>query len=341
MQYVSFMLALGLAYNISNTAYAEPSKEVSVDVAKLKQDYKRPTEIPYLPDNAYSKEREILGKNLFFDPRLSGSNSISCATCHNPSFAWGDGLAKGVGHGHKQLGRRTPTILNLAWTEKMMWDGRFTHLEGQALGPIGSEAEMNMLVAELANKIKAVEGYRELFKAAYPNEEISNELIAKALAVYERGVVSGEAPFDKWISGDEKAITEEAKRGFALFNSKARCNACHSGWRFTDDSFHDIGIKDKDIGRGKYLKLKSQQHAFKTPGLRSITLRGPYMHNGQEKDLAAVIEFYNRGGDVKRASLSDSIKPLGLTASEKKDLEEFLKTLTGGDKPVELPVLPR
>lgn len=189
--------------------------------------------------------------------------------------------------------------------------------------------------------MKAIEGYRELFKVAYPKEEISNELIAKALAVYERGVVSGPAPFDKWIEGTESAISEEAKKGFVLFNTKAKCSACHSGWRFTDDSFHDIGIKDKDIGRGKFLKLKSQQHAFKTPGLRSITLRGPYMHNGQEKTLADVIEFYNKGGNVKRDSLSESIKPLGLTASEKNDLEAFLKTLTGNDKPVDLPILPR
>lgn len=323
--------------NISTVLAADSD----VDIKKLKENFKRPTEINYLSDNAYTKEREILGKNLFFDPRLSGSNSISCATCHNPSFAWGDGLAKGVGHGHKQLGRRTPTILNLAWTEKMMWDGRFTHLEGQALGPIGSEAEMNMLVTELANKIKNVEGYKELFKAAYPGQQISNELIAKALAVYERGIVSGPAPFDKWIDGDEKAISEDAKKGFVIFNTKANCVACHSGWRFTDDSFHDIGIKDDDIGRGKYLKLTSQQHAFKTPGLRSITLRGPYMHNGQESTLTQVIDFYVRGGDVKRESLSDSIKPFKITNQEKKQIEAFMKTLTGGDKPVEFPILPR
>ena len=331
---------MGLIIIISNSIYATDASENKVE-AKVKESYKRPVEIPYLPDNAYTKEREILGKNLFFDPRLSGSNSISCATCHNPSFAWGDGLAKGMGHGHKQLGRRTPTILNLAWTEKMMWDGRFSYLEGQALGPIGSEAEMNMLMAELAKKIKNIEGYRELFKAAYPGQEITNELIAKGLAVYERGVVSGTAPFDNWLAGDEKAITDDAKKGFLLFNSKANCVACHSGWRFTDDSFHDIGMKDGDIGRGKYLKLTSQKFAFKTPGLRSISLRGPYMHNGQESSLERVIEFYNRGGDAKRDSLSDSIKPLNLSKQEVKQLEAFLKTLTGGDSPVVFPILPR
>lgn len=333
---ISCLLLVGSFQVRAEETTAEPN------IAKLKEEYRRPTEIPYLPDNAYTKEREILGKNLFFDPRLSGSNSISCATCHNPSFSWGDGLAKGMGHGHKQLGRRTPTILNLAWTDKMMWDGRFSQLEGQALGPIGSEAEMNMLIAELAKKIKGINEYKELFKAAYPGQEITNELIAKAIAVYERGVISGPAPFDKWIEGDEKAISDDAKKGFVLFNTKANCASCHSGWRFTDDGFHDIGIKDDDIGRGKYLKMASQQHAFKTPGLRNISKRAPFMHNGQEKSLEDVISFYNRGGDIKRESLSDSVKPLKLSKTERKQLEAFLETLLGADKPVELPLfLPR
>ncbi|OYZ22960.1 MAG: hypothetical protein B7Y39_06830 [Bdellovibrio sp. 28-41-41] len=316
----------------------------SSDLSDLKAKYARPKSIPYLDDNKYTEEREILGKNLFFDPRLSGSNSISCSTCHNPSFAWGDGLAKGVGHGHKVLGRKSPTVLNLAWTEKLMWDGRFNWLEGQALGPIGSEAEMNMKMegpGGLVEKIKGIAGYRELFAKAYPGEELKLELIAKAIAVYERGIISGEAPFDRWINGDEKAISDIAKQGFQIFNGKANCVACHSGWSFTDGSFHDIGVKDNDIGRGKFLKLKSQQHAFKTPGLRNITLRGPYMHGGNEKSLEDVVEFYNRGGNVKRESLSASIKPLNLSADEKKALVAFMSTLTSKDKPVDLPILPR
>ncbi|OFZ29544.1 MAG: hypothetical protein A2622_07085 [Bdellovibrionales bacterium RIFCSPHIGHO2_01_FULL_40_29] len=327
------------ALSISHFAFAE-----KLDLKSLKKNFTRPKSIPYLDDNKYSTEREILGKMLFFDPRVSGSNSISCATCHNPSFAWGDGLAKGVGHGHKELVRKSPTILNLAWTEKLMWDGRFTHLEGQALGPIGSEAEMNMKMegeGNLSDKIKGIAGYRVLFEKAYPKEEITNELIGKAIGVYERGVVSGIAPFDKWIKGNEKAISESAKRGFVLFNTKASCVACHSGWNFTDDSFRDIGVNDTDLGRGKFLKMTSQQHAFKTPGLRSIALRSPYMHNGSEKTLDDVIDFYDRGGDVKRESLAGEIKPLSLTASEKMDLKEFLLTLTGDDKPVTLPILPR
>jgi cytochrome c peroxidase len=313
-------------------------------VADMKKKYRRPKSIPYLETNKYSKEREALGKMLFFDPRLSGSNAISCATCHNPSFGWGDALPKGVGHGHKELGRKTPTILNLAWTERLMWDGRFNWLEGQALGPIGSEAEMNMKVEGpegLAAKIKGIKGYVDLFEKAYPGDEITPEVIAKAIAIYERGVVSSDAPFDHWLKGNEKAISPAAKEGFKLFNTKARCASCHSGWSFTDGSFHDIGVKDDDIGRGKFLRLTSQQHAFKTPGLRNITQRGPYLHAGSEPTLESVVDFYDRGGDAKRDSLSAEIKPLGLTAQEKAAVVEFLKTLTSVDKPVDLPVLPR
>lgn len=313
----------------------------SSEIKKLKKDYTRPTEIPYLDDNKYSKEKEILGKHLFFDPRMSGSGMISCASCHNPSLGWSDGLGKAVGHQHKLLGRRTPTILNLAWTEKMMWDGRFSHLEGQALGPIGSADEMNMDMAVLASKIQAIPGYKKMFQAAFPNQPITNDLIAKAIAIFERGVISGNAPFDQWIKGDEKAISEDAKKGFALFNTKAKCASCHSGWRLTDDSFHDIGLKSDDIGRGKILRLPSQQNAFKTPGLRNIADRAPYMHDGSEQTLEQVIEFYNRGGDAKRGSLSSLIVPLNLDDTEKKQLLAFLNTLSSQDKLVSLPTLPK
>lgn len=334
---VVFLGTMGAFFAGVNTSDA-------TEISALKASYKRPSKIAYADTNKYSKAREQLGKMLFFDPRLSSSNMISCATCHNPSFAWGDGLAKGVGHGHKQLDRKTPTILNLAWTEKLMWDGRFNFLEDQALGPISNEAEMNMKMDGpdgLVVKIESIKGYKELFAKAYPGEQITPEVIAKALAVYERGVISGKAPFDRWIDGDEKAISAEAKRGFEVYNGKGNCAACHSGWTFSDGSFQDIGIPDDDIGRGKYLKMTSQQHAFKTPGLRNITMRAPYFHNGSASSLEAVIDFYNRGGDVKRDSLSSSIRPLHLTPEEKRALITFLTTLTSHDKAVDLPILPR
>lgn len=266
---------------------------------------------------------------------------MSCATCHNPSLGWSDGLSKAVGHNHKQLGRKTPTILNLAWTDRMMWDGRAKNLEDQALGPLANPDEMNMDMGQLPEKLASIPGYQKMFEKAFPGEKITNELVAKAIAVYERGIVSEKSPFDKWIEGNEKAITDDAKSGFVLFNTKAKCAACHSGWRFTDDSFHDIGLNTNDLGRGKFLKIQSQQHAFKTPGLRNIASRAPYLHNGSEHSLEGVVELYNRGGDARRPSLSENIKPLELTDLEKKQIVEFMKSLSSKDKPVTFPELPR
>jgi cytochrome c peroxidase len=181
-----------------------------------------------------------------------------------------------------------------------------------------------------------------MFAAAFGGDgEITAERIAMAIATYERTVVSGAAPFDRWIAGEETAISESAKRGFVLFNGKANCAACHSEWRFTDDSFHDIGLPGSDIGRGKQLpNIVKMQYAFKTPGLRNIDRRGPYMHDGSVPTLEAVIEHYDSGG-IQRSSLSDEIFPLGLTERERADLVEFLKALTSEDPPVEYVMLPR
>lgn len=320
----------------ANTAMA------AEDIETLKREYVRPTDIPYPKDNPYSDAKAHLGKVLYFDPRLSASGTQSCATCHNPSFGWEDGMALGTGHGHQKLGRSSPTVLNLAWDEFYMWDGRKDTLEDQALGPIEAGVEMNMAIDDLIAALNEIEGYKPLFKAAFPqNPKIEPKNIAKAIATYERGIISGEAPFDRWIKGEEGAISASAKRGFMLYNKKANCAACHSGWNFSDSSFHDIGLDDADIGRGKLIpNVVPMQHAFKTVGLRNIDMRAPYMHNGSLNTLKEVIDHYD-SGFVKRESLSDEIKALKLTPGEKKDLLAFLHTLTSEDEPETLPVLPR
>jgi cytochrome c peroxidase len=316
---------------------AEPDNYVT----ELKNKYQRPTSIPFPADNAYTQDRETLGRLLFFDPRLSRSSITSCGSCHNASFAWGDGLPKGVGHGHKEVGRRTPTILNLAWTELLFWDGRAESLEEQALGPIAAAGEMNMPLEDLIPKVAAIEGYRRLFAMAYPGEGLTAKTLAKAIATFERTVVSGLAPFDDWVAGKKEAISESAKRGFVLFNGKARCAACHSGWNFTDGGFHDIGLPSADPGRGEFLpKITRMQHAFKTPTLRNVDQRAPYMHDGSVATLRDVIDLYDTAG-VARPSRSPEIVPLGLTAAEKTDLLAFLRILTSQDPPVALPMLPR
>lgn len=305
-----------------------------------KKEYVRPSEVPFPEDNPYTTAKAELGRTLFFDPRLSGSNYISCGTCHNPSFAWGDGLPKGIGHAMTQLGRRTPTILNLAWSEQLMWDGRFETLEEQALGPMAAPVEMNQQMEAIVTELKAIPEYRTLFRVSFGDEGVTVPNIAKAIATYERTVVSGIAPFDRWVAGDEVAISESAKRGFDLFNNKANCVACHSGWNFTDDSFHDVGLPDKDIGRGEQLPdIQVMQHAFKVPTLRNSVERAPYMHDGSLRNLFSVVAHYN-DGFTKRPSLSSEIFKLNLTDAEQADIVEFLKTLSSNDAPVALPRLP-
>lgn len=336
------VLALTISVELSPAYAAGLSSE---QLEKIKSTYARPTDIPFPENNPFSLEKVELGKTLFFDPRMSASGTQSCATCHNPSFSWGDGMGLGTGDGHNKLGRKSPTILNLAWdhdAEAYMWDGRKESLEDQALGPIQAGVEMNMNIKTLLEFLKKTKEYQPLFKAAFPesSDPVSADAIAQSIATYERTVVSGIAPFDKWIMGDENAISDSAKRGFELYNGKANCAACHESWRFSDASFHDIGLKSQDIGRGAIVPIASMKFAFKTVGLRNIDLRGPYMHDGSIPTLVAVIDHYN-DGFVTRESLSSEIKPLGLSQTEKDDLLGFLKTLTSNDTPVKLPVLPK
>jgi len=313
-----------------------------IDLPALKEKFRRPVEMPHPADNAPSEARVALGRMLFFDPRLSGSGILACSTCHNPGFSWTDGLERAVGHAMKPLPRRTPTILNVAWAEALFWDGRASSLEEQALGPIASPDEMNQPLEALVAKLAAVPGYPAQFEAAYPGEGITLPTIAKAIASFERTVVSGTAPFDRWLAGDEAAIGADAKRGFVLFNSKARCSTCHAGWRFTDDSFHDIGVRGEDRGRGALLaEIEVLQHAFKTPTLRNVAERAPYMHDGSERRLEDTIALYDQGGRVRRPSLSHEIKPLDLSAEESSQLVAFLHTLTSEDAPMSIPRFPR
>ncbi len=326
---------LGLLGGVG-AAFTETAKPISV----MRAAYRRPTSIPAPAANPQTPAKIALGMALFFDPRLSGSGVIACSSCHNPSLGWQDGLAKGRGHMGAQLGRHTPTILNAAWTEPMFWDGRAKNAEEQAKGPIQAEKEMNMPAGDAVKAVAAIEGYRSQFEKVYPGEGITIDTIAKAIASYERTVVSGKAPFDKWIAGDPKAISADAKAGFVLFNGKAKCSVCHKGWRFTDDGFHDIGLKDEDLGRGGLTKVDFLNHAFKTPTLRNIAERPPYMHDGSVATLEAVVEHYN-GGFAHRATLDLAMVPLNLSDQEKKQLVAFMTTLTSADAPVTAPVLPR
>jgi len=319
----------------------EPSPKTAVAIGAMKAEYRRPAVIPFPKENPYTPDKASLGKKLYFDTRISVTSAQSCASCHSPGFGWGDGLAVGVGHGMAKLGRHSPTIVNAAWGGIFMWDGRLANLEEQALGPIQSPGEMNMPIEQLMERLATIAEYKPLFAAAFPGDGLSPKSLAAAIATYERTVVSEEAPFDLWIEGNEQAISDEAKRGFVLFNTKAQCSSCHEGWNFTNDGFQDIGLASADVGRGQFLpQVIKMKHAFKTPGLREIARRVPYMHDGSIATLEQVVEHYDQGG-VDRPSRSDLVKPLGLTRQEKSELVAFLKTLTSNLDPTTVPVLPR
>lgn len=305
--------------------------------------YLRPERAPAPADNKVTAARVALGKALFFDPRLSGSNWISCASCHNPALGWSDGLPTGIGHDMKQLKRATPTILNAAFNPIQMWDGRKRTLEDQALGPIEAHVEMNQDLPGLLKKLSAIPGYGPMFEAAYPGEGISGVTIAKAIASFERTVLSTESPFDRWRRGDAKALGASAKRGFKLFTGKANCTACHTGFNFTDNGFHNIGLKtlaEEDVGRFSEKPVRAMRGAFKTPTLRDIALTGPYMHHGIYRTLEEVVDHYDRGGDVTH-NLSPEIKRLKLSDREKADLVAFLHSLTGKQAAITVPRLPQ
>lgn len=305
----------------------------------------RPSAAPAPADNVPNAARIELGKMLFFDPRLSRKASMSCATCHNPSLGWSDALPTAVGFDMHILGRNTPTIVNTAFNSIQMWDGRKRDLEDQATGPIAAEGEMNMPLPELIARLQAIPGYAQYFEGAYPGQGISDVTVARAIASFERTVLSTESPFDRWRKGDDKAVSADAKRGFEVFNGKAKCAICHMGYNFTDNGFHNIGIKTPeghayDVGRYAQKPLKSMRGAFKTPTLRDIGLTGPYMRNGCYSTLMEVVEHYDRGGDDKD-NLSINIVPLRLTSAEKHELVSFLQTLDGVPMQVTVPALPR
>ena len=245
-----------------------------------------------------------------------------------------------MGHDAKPLSRATPTLLNLAWADLLMWDGRKNDLEDQATGPIEAAASMNQPMPELLVELAEMPGYRRLFRDAFGRDDITRLNLAQAIATFERTLVSNRAPFDRWIDGDEAAIGESAKRGFVVFNGKGNCAACHSGWRFTDDGFHDIGLESEDAGRGAEVPDEPLlQHAFKTPTLRNIDQRAPYMHDGSSASLRGVVIHYD-SGFLQRPSLSPEIHRLGLTETEIADLVAFMHTLTSRDDPISFPVLP-
>lgn len=353
MKLLAMVASLALASLSSHAALAAPqvmdTDQQTITLAAghaSLQKWSLPATPPAPEDNQPNAARVALGKALFFDPRLSGDGNMSCANCHSPLRGWSDGLPTGRGAKSMVLDRASPTVINTGYNSIQMWDGRKKTLEDQAMGPMEASVEMNADIDRVFAWLGRNEGYRVLFAKAYPGQAVDPATFSKAVASFERTVVSNDAPFDRWVRGDAKAMTADQVKGFALFidPAKGNCSTCHSGPNFTDNGFHNLGLAsyggDKpDVGRFAHKPLPSLKGAFKTPTVREAANTAPYFHDGSAATLRDVVKHYVSGGVVKK-DLSPNMHPLPLSEQEVDQLVAFLQALSTPPQPFTLPVLP-
>ncbi|MCH7533937.1 MAG: cytochrome-c peroxidase [Gemmatimonadetes bacterium] len=290
----------------------------------------------YLPvpaDNPLTPAKVALGERLFFDPLLSADEKVSCSSCHKPQHVFSDTVAVSAGVYDRRGTRNAPSIVNAAYGDSFFWDGRAATLEDQALLPIQAPNEMDMSLDSVLQRLGGHPEYPERFAAAFPDGEISEPNLARAIASYVRTLRSGDSPFDRFFAGDSTALSTEARDGFRLFVGRARCSLCHAGPTLNDQSFHNTGVAWRDgmladSGRAAVTRTPDALGAFKTPSLRNVARTSPYMHDGSIATLEEVLEFYDDGGNSNPYQDPD-IRPLNLDASERSELLAFLRSLSG------------
>ena len=285
------------------------------------------------PNNPPSSAKIHLGKQLYFDTRLSSDNTVSCATCHDPAKGWTDAGPTSKGIRGQMGGRRSPPVSNSAYNPLQFWDGRAASLEEQAKGPIQNPVEMGNTHEVMIHTLDTIPGYVDAFMRVFGESPMTVQQVADAIAAFERTVVTTDSRFDRYVRGDHGALTALEQQGLEIFNGKGHCTACHWGPNFSDGRFHNIGVVEKDLknpDQGRYVVTKNPRDmgAFKTPTVRDAALRAPYLHNGSEPSLESLIELYDRGGEnLNRANLDPLIVPLGLSPQEKKALVAFIRAL--------------
>lgn len=285
-------------------------------------------------DNPLTNEKVELGRLLVFDKRLSQDNTIACMSCHLAKFGFTDGKPVSTGIRGQKGGRSAPASINRVFSSAQFWDGRAATLEAQSVGPFTNPIEHGFANYDvMMAKMMKIPGYRKLFKQVFGEDKITIDNVGKAIASFQRTVLSGNSPADRFDQGQEEgAISAAAQHGLILFREKARCTKCHSGFNFTDEKFHNLGLgwDDNKVDLGRYMVTKNAEDigAFKTPTLREIARSAPYTHDGRFKTLEEVVNFYNKGG-VKNPHQDPLIIPLDLTDEEKRDLVAFLHTLNG------------
>ena len=337
-------LATSVAGAMSAPSGYAPHGTVTVDGTTVPDIGPMPTQVPTPATNLGYAQKVELGRQLYFDTRLSKNNSVSCAFCHNPGTGFADARQFSIGAFGTSGGRQAPTVYNTGFIPLQFWDGRAGSLEEQAIGPIHNPIEMAEMHETVVPKIAKIAGYQKQFQLIFGGVA-SLQHIAEAIAAFERTIVSQNSAFDKHVMGETGAMNEAAIRGLELFRGKARCILCHNGPNLTDNKFHNLGVPQvgplkEDLGRFLVTRAQKDKGAFKTPTLRSIVETAPYMHDGVFKSLEEVIDFFDAGGG-NNPNLSPFMKPLGLSAEEKADLLEFLKALTGAPIKVTVPKLPK
>ncbi|MFT3904598.1 MAG: cytochrome c peroxidase [Niabella sp.] len=372
-----FVIAAFLVLGLIASSYSSQTKYILSESDSLRALYARPvTEWPRPNIDAGVQWQEFapipkdttwmlvdkdpkthLGMLLFFDPRLSSSNQISCSSCHDPDEAWQDGKVVALGHDHLQGTRNTPSLLNSFIFKKMFWDGRADGFDEQAILPLATHHEMNMEPPLLAKKLKDLKVYDSFFVKAYGDKNITLSRITGAIAAFENTIRSRATRFDKFLIGDYDELTDDEIKGLHLFRTKARCMNCHFGTYFTDLGFHNVGLtyygrKYEDLGRYNVTKNPADVGRFKTPSLRELLHTSPWMHNGLFNNLEGIINMYNSGmpqlpkTDAQRndplfPKTDTLLKPLNLTKTEIRQLMAFVQTLSGVPYRMRRPELPK
>lgn len=330
----------------------------TVDAAKFKDIGSLP-KMEFPANNTYSKEKADLGKTLFFDPRLSSSGQISCANCHNPELGWTDNLTRSFGHDRQTGGRNAMTILNVGYATTLFWDGRAPSLEAQSVMPIQDQLEMKEHLDIAVKRIASIKGYEIMFETAFGNKKATQDNIQKAIATFERTIVSPPSKFDKFIAGQADAFSDQEVEGLHLYRTKANCISCHNSPYFSDNQFHNdgqmlFGSKNEDLGRYNVTKKMADLGKFRTPSLREAARTGPWMHHGHFPSILDVVELYNLGNpspiqgrlkgtsrDSLQGKSSPILRKLNLSKDEVKSLVAFINTLSTPTRRMQMPVLPK
>lgn len=345
--------SLRAIYSLAPSQWPRPHIDSGVNFQELGQLPPSPVDIR----NDSVKKIVHLGKVLFFDPRLSGSNQIACVSCHAPDLNYADGKQFSFGHDMASTKRNAPSLENVWFYKRLFWDGRARSLEDQAIEPISSKLEMHQDFTLLADKLSKIKGYGPLFADAFGDDDITSDRILTGLATFQRTLVSRRTAFDRFLAGDKNSLTDQQLHGMHIFRTKGRCMNCHNGPLFTDNQLHNVGLtyygrKYEDLGLYNITKKPEDVGKFKTPGLRNVMRTAPWFHNGIFPDMDGIMNLYNSGmpspvrsqeqlNDPLFPKTDPLLKPLGLTREERNAVVAFLHAITELPIKVQKPELPQ